>query len=236
MSIDFPNESNRIKWIEDKLSLIPAGTRILDAGAGEQKYKKFCKHLEYVSQDFGRYNGIGDSKGLQTKNWDTRGIDIISDIINVPEPDQSFGAIMCIEVFEHLPNPITALYEFARLLREDGFLIITAPFCSLTHFSPYHFYSGFNKYFYQEQLRKYGFDILDISSNGNFFEYLGQEISRIPNIVEEYTPYEATFLEKLILRKVLMMLKNIAKRIVGQMIYCVLVIMYLQEKYEKIKE
>lgn len=212
MSINFPNESNRIKWIEDKLSLIPADTRILDAGAGEQKYKKFCKHLEYVSQDFGRYDGIGDSKGLQTKNWDTRGIDIISDIINVPEPDQSFGAIMCIEVFEHLPNPIAALNEFARLLYRGGFLIITAPFCSLTHFSPYHFYSGFNKYFYQEQLKKNGFDILDISSNGNFFEYLGQEISRVPNIAEQFTPYKATFLEKLILRKVLKMLKKYSKK------------------------
>ena len=51
------NLSNRIEWIEQKLLNIPKGLSILDAGAGELPYKKYCNHLNYTSQDFGQYDG-----------------------------------------------------------------------------------------------------------------------------------------------------------------------------------
>ena len=73
--------------------LTPAGKRLLDAGAGECKYKPFCTHLKYVSQDFCQYTGEGNSKGLQMGKWDTSHIDIVSDITNIPEPDASFDVI-----------------------------------------------------------------------------------------------------------------------------------------------
>ena len=141
------NLSNREVWLKKTLKQIPAGSRILDAGAGERQYKRFCAHLNYVAQDFAQYNGKGDSAGLQVGNWDQSSLDIISDITGIPEPDASFDAIMCVEVFEHLPEPIKAIQEFARLLKPGGYLILTVPFCSLTHFAPYHFYTGFNRYF-----------------------------------------------------------------------------------------
>ena len=40
------NQSNREAWLERTLNQIPTGSRILDAGAGEQKYKRFCPHLD----------------------------------------------------------------------------------------------------------------------------------------------------------------------------------------------
>ena len=126
---------------------MPAGSRILDAGAGELRYKPLCSHLEYVSQDFAQYNGQGDGVGLQMGNWDQTHLDIVCDITQIPEPDQSFDVIMCIEVFEHLPDPLAALREFNRLLKSGGWLIITAPFNSLTHFAPYHFYTGLTNIF-----------------------------------------------------------------------------------------
>ncbi len=122
------NERVRLSWLKHTLTSIPAGSRILDAGAGELAQKKYCEHLNYVSQDFAQYDGKGDGVGLHTKTWDNSRIDIISDITNIPEPDGSFDAIMCIEVFEHIPNPILAIKEFSRLLKDDGFLVIIAPF------------------------------------------------------------------------------------------------------------
>ena len=163
------NEANRLRWLEAALKKIPAGSRILDAGAGELDKKKFCSHLNYVSQDFGQYDGKGDGKGLQTKGWDNSKLDIVSDITSIPEPDASFDAIMCIEVFEHIPDPIAAVKEFSRLLRTGGHLIITAPFCSATHFAPYHFSTGFNRYFYEKHLTENGFVISEINENGDFF-------------------------------------------------------------------
>lgn len=173
--------------MEKTLKKIPTGSRILDAGAGEQQYKKFCSHLNYVSQDFAQYDGKGDGKALQIKTWENSNLDIVSDITSIPEPDASFDAIMCIEVFEHLPEPILAIKEFSRLLKPDGHLILTAPFCSLTHMAPYHYYSGYNRYFYDKHLADYGFKILELTENGNFFEYLAQELRRLPEVEKDYT-------------------------------------------------
>jgi hypothetical protein len=36
------NESTRSKWIERTLREIPKGSRILDAGCGEQQFRRFC--------------------------------------------------------------------------------------------------------------------------------------------------------------------------------------------------
>src|SRR5688572_15168292 len=110
------NESTRIAWLEEALKQIPPGARILDAGAGERRFETFCAHLNYVAQDFGKYDGQGDRVGLQTGSWDQTNLDIVSDIVSIPETDESFDAIMCIEVFEHLPDPVSAIKEFSRLL------------------------------------------------------------------------------------------------------------------------
>lgn len=181
------NELTRQTWLEKTLGEIPEGARLLDAGAGELKYKKFCSHLDYVAQDFGQYNGVGDDKGLHKGTWDQTKLDIVCDIVDIPEPDASFDAIMCIEVLEHLPEPVAALREFARLLKNRGTLILTAPFCSLTHFAPYHFHTGFSRYFYEKWLPELGFQIAEIEFNGNFFEYLAQEIRRISFVRDKYT-------------------------------------------------
>jgi 2-polyprenyl-3-methyl-5-hydroxy-6-metoxy-1,4-benzoquinol methylase len=189
------NEQPRNQWIEQQLRGLPAGLRILDAGCGEQQHRKFCQHLNYVGQDFDSYHGEGDLKGLQMGDWDQSNIDIISDIVAIPEPDQSFDIILCSEVFEHLPDPLAALKEFERLLVSGGKLILTAPFCSLTHFSPYHFYSGFNQYFYETNLKRYGFEILKIETNGNFFEYVAQELRRVNYVAQRYANYEFSELD-----------------------------------------
>lgn len=181
------NAEVREAWVEQKLGELPTGYRLLDAGAGELQYKRFCGHLKYVSQDFGQYTGVGDGSGLQTGTWDNARTDIICDITKIPEPDGSFDAILCIEVLEHLEAPIEALREFGRLLRPAGVLILTAPFASLTHFSPYHFYSGFNRYFYTRWLERLGFKIEELVPNGNFFEFLCQELGRVGSVAKTYT-------------------------------------------------
>lgn len=180
------NHVTRVNWVTEKLEALPAGSRLLDAGAGEMQFRPLCKHLKYVSQDFNRYDGKGDGVGLQTGQWSTEGIDLVSDITAIPAPDASFDAVLCTEVFEHLPDPLAAIREFSRLLRPGGELIITAPFCSLTHFAPYHYYTGFNRYFYELHLDQSGFDVLEMTPNGNFFEFIAQELRRVPDMATKY--------------------------------------------------
>ncbi len=180
------SETNRNQWLSDRLSSIPPGLSILDAGAGELRNKPLCKHLDYTSQDFCEYDGVsGGLSGLHTGSWDTSKIDVVSDITNIPLPDASFGVVLCSEVFEHLPDPLKALDEFRRLLKPKGILIITAPFASFVHFSPYHYATGFSRYWYEHHLKTINFDIKELSSNGNWFSYVRQEMYRLPSMAKE---------------------------------------------------
>lgn len=206
------NQFVREEWLRKTLNQIPVGLRILDAGAGEQMYKRFCSHLSYVAQDFAKYDGKGDMSGLQMGKWDQSNLDIISDIIAIPEPNASFDAIMCIEVFEHLPSPIKAIKEFYRLLKPGGYLILTAPFCSLTHFAPYYFYSGYSRYFYETHLLANGFDILSLQKNGSYFEYLAQEVRRIPEMAKRYAETQPGIFESVVMKLYLFMLERFYRR------------------------
>ena len=205
------NESARVEWIEKTLKKIPAGLTILDAGAGESQFKKFCSHLNYVSQDFGQYEGKGEV-GLQTGTWDNSKLDIISDITSIPRPDGSFDAIMCTEVLEHVPDAVAALTELNRLLKPGGYLLITAPFASLTHFAPYHFATGFNQFFYDHHLGKFGYEILDKRMNGNYFEFVAQEVRRIKRIAKEYADTKVSFIDKLLTHGLLLTLQKLSKK------------------------
>jgi SAM-dependent methyltransferase len=187
------NERARNQWLLDTISSLPSGLRILDAGAGELRNKPLCKHLNYMSQDICQYEGSGDSKGLQTGKWDTTQIDIVCDIANIPEANESFDAILCSEVFEHLPNPLKAIDEFSRLLKPGGKLIVTAPFASLVHFAPYHYATGFSRYWYEFHLPTYGFKIEELTSNGDWFDYARQELLRLPSAARRYGDWSWPF-------------------------------------------
>lgn len=205
------NESTRVKWIEQTLKKIPEGLTILDAGAGESQFKKYCSHLKYIAQDFGKYDGSGNI-GLQEGEWDNTKLDIVSDIVSIPLPDASVDAIMCTEVFEHIPDPLAALKEFTRLLKPGGYLLLTAPFASLTHFAPYHYASGFSRFFYEKHLPDNGFTIQELKLNGNYFEYLAQENRRIKPIAAKYAGRKLNIFEKVVIHLNIFLLERLSKK------------------------
>ena len=190
------NEERRINWVSNVLKNLTPGLKLLDAGAGEQQYKKYCTHLEYVSQDFAAYNPQTVKDGLQMTQWEYGKLDIISDITAIPVGDGSFDVVLCTEVFEHIPDPLAALKEFSRVLKPGGKLILTAPFCSMTHFAPFHFYSGFNRYFYQHHLPLNGFQISDIIASGNYYTYMSQELARLPHVINDGGKIKLSWIQK----------------------------------------
>ena len=204
------NERTRDEWVRAQLRKLPAGWRILDAGAGMQPYRGDCEHLDYVAQDFAQYDGQGDGRGGQIGRWHNNGLDLVCDITEIPEPDQSFDAVLCTEVLEHVPDPIGALREMTRLIKPGGTLLVTAPFISNTHFSPYHFCTGFNRYFYEKHLSEMGMDVTVIDSNGSYFESIAQEVRRVPQMAEKYAHKKPSLLTRLGMRLVLRGLENIA--------------------------
>lgn len=187
------NFYQRELWIEKTLKAVPKGLKLLDAGAGEAPYKKWCTHLDYTAQDFNQYTGETSSPiGLQMPKWDHHKIDIVSDITNIPVESGTFDVILCTEVLEHLPDPVAALTELDRVLRTGGQMIITAPFCSLTHFAPYHFATGFNRFFYEHHFKRLSHEVVECTANGHYVEYLAQELRRIPEVLDRYYGGAAT--------------------------------------------
>ena len=182
----FNNAANRDEWIKSQLSSLTAGTSLLDVGAGECPYKPFCEHLEYVSQDVNVYDGTGNQKGLQTGKWSFDQIDIRCDLIDIPE-DRKFDTVLCTEVLEHVPDPVRSIEKMSRLVTQPGGkLILTAPFCSITHFAPFYYANGFSEYFYRHHLERLGFETQSISFNGGWFDYMAQELGRCPEVYRQY--------------------------------------------------
>ena len=172
------NESYRHSWIRNILSALPPNSRLLDAGAGTQPYRENCKHLDYRAQDFGEYQVNRDPSGLQYSDFQYGKLDYVGNVWEVEESDAVFDAILCSEVFEQIPYPHETLKEFSRLLKTGGKLILTAPFCSIPHMTPFYFYNGFSIEWYKYFLGKYGFDIDVIDANGSPPAYLAQETFR----------------------------------------------------------
>lgn len=174
-----PNSDTlREGWIRKNLATLKEGKSIIDVGAGEMIYKSSCQHLLYTSQDFGEYTGRNVNQGLKSGKFDARRVDIISDITRIPVKKASFDYVLCSEVFEHIINPFEALKEISRIHKERGLLILTAPHCSITHMYPYYFYSGFSREFYKIVLPMFGYKIISLETNGNYFVWMAQEILR----------------------------------------------------------
>lgn len=210
-AVGMANEATRLAWIERIMAGLPDGIRLLDAGAWERRYAPLCGRFDYAAQDVAAYEGRGDGKGLQTGTRDHAGLDLVCDITDVPEPDASFDAVLCTEVLEHLPEPVAALRELARLLKPGGTLVLTAPFCSLTHYAPYHYQSGYNRYFYEHHLPRCGFEVLALEANGNFFEYLAQELRRVHTVADRYAAARPRKWESAAMRVVLAMLGSLSR-------------------------
>ncbi len=173
------NAFNREKFVKKWMFSLKKDSFLLDAGAGEQGYKKYAQHLKYTSQDFGIYEGAKQSGDFFNSEWQSKSCDIICDITDIPRSDSSFDNILCTEVFEHIPNPTKALTELSRLLKVNGQMLITAPFRCLYHQVPYFFYSGFSKYWYEHFAKENNLEIICIMPNGNYFQDLAQEVYRI---------------------------------------------------------
>lgn len=177
------NQNARDVFVLDQLARLPAGIILLDAGCGSQRYREYCKHITYKAQDFGQYKtdqktmlgsvGLGGTDGYQYGK-----LDYVGNIWNIPEKDKTFDAVLCTEVFEHIPFPIETVKEFSRLLKDDGVCIITAPSNCLRHMDPFFYYSGFTDRWFESVLVESGMEIEKIEPVGDYYSWLAVEVAR----------------------------------------------------------
>lgn len=165
--------------MKGELLKLKAGSKNLDAGCGSQQYKQFCTHLEYLSQDFGKYTtDEADSFAASDVPYQYGNLNYTGNIWEIDEVDNAFDVILCTEVLEHIPYPEKTLKEFYRLLKPEGKLILTFPSNCLRHMDPYYFSSGYSDRFMEYFLPKIGFKIQYNMPVGDYYKWLLVETFR----------------------------------------------------------
>lgn len=181
------NPEIRDGWIAEKARSLFDSTRknsVLDVSAGAKPYKDMftSNGWQYYSNEFasntnivdGFRGEVGSEKADMGKLHDFVG----TDISNTGAPSDKFELVILTEVLEHLPEPAMAIKELKRVVKSGGDILITSPFTSGSHQLPYHFSSGYPREWYQHFANKHELDVIEMTSQGDFFKLLAQEVSR----------------------------------------------------------
>jgi SAM-dependent methyltransferase len=99
--------------------------RILDAGCGNGRYSRFL--LRQADPD-ALLTAFDYSQGMLQRARDRLHTDrvtqVAADLTRLPYPDNTFDAIVCGWVLEHLPDPRPGLRELARVLQSGGKVLL----------------------------------------------------------------------------------------------------------------
>lgn len=134
-----------MQTIELERLKIKPGQLILDAGCGAGRHLRAaldCPGSKVAGVDLhwedlcrcrdelaGRRNQ-GDLKESSVKETDDDTkpwLVVKSTVTNLPFPDESFDAVICAEVLEHIPESQRAIRELVRVLKPQGRLAISVP-------------------------------------------------------------------------------------------------------------
>lgn len=95
---------------------VAPGALVVDVGAGEAMLReRMPAGVRYLALD----RGIGHG------GWDYSALDAVADAQQLPVANESADLVICKQVLEHLPEPVAALREIARILTPGGRLLLS---------------------------------------------------------------------------------------------------------------
>lgn len=122
--------------------------KTLDVGCGKKPYRKLFNSEVYIGVDM-----------RTTLHHSGNNIDVYYDGKKLPFNDEQFDSVVTSQVFEHVFHPDLFLSEINRVLKSDGYLLITVPFVWDEHEQPYD-YGRYSSFGLKHILNKYGFVII----------------------------------------------------------------------------
>ena len=144
--------------LKSELSAYVKG-RVLDAGAGNLTAKPILTRLceSYLSLD------------IERRNVDVDMIDDIQTLSSIA--DSSFDTVYSSQVLEHVPRPWDAIKQIYRILKRDGYAVVTVPHLSALHEEPYDFYR-YTPHSLEYLFSREGFQVIKIKNMGGLLSFV----------------------------------------------------------------
>jgi len=149
--------------IEARLDRYARGV-LLDAGCGTMPFRNAAlrRVAVYESVDVERRGDaptyLGDVQSM------------------VAVPSSRYDTVLCSEVLEHLPRPELAVAEFFRVMRPEGYLVLSVPFLSRLHEEPRDYFR-FTAYGLRELLERQGFIVEEVTPIASLVAFLSHQLS-----------------------------------------------------------
>jgi len=199
----------------DIIRKLPRGT-LLDtpAGQGAVSLKLKDEGFKFFCLDINRKDFLLPTKFLLQANLQD----------NLPYKNESFDIVVCVEGIEHLENPHHLVREFHRIIKDEGYLLLTTPnifsFRSRFKFFRDGYLSKFKHYHLEKLpesqwhtnpigypeleflLTKYGFSITEVTTN-QFVKKMGLLYPIFKAYISFYTRKRNPFAKILLSREVL---------------------------------
>jgi len=153
--------------------------RLLDVGCGNRPYEPLLRGVaEYVGIDVNHQTGRPTVSGFAYA---------------LPFAANSFDTVFSTQTLEHVEEPHLAVTEMARVLRCDGYLILTAPQTWRLHEKPYDFFR-YTRFGLQYLMEHNGLRVVHLIPQGGTWATVGQIINnavhqRVPKRLPVYAAY-----------------------------------------------
>jgi SAM-dependent methyltransferase len=168
-------------WIDLQWSLLmeviarvapQAHGRLLDVGCGQRPYE----HLftPYVTE----YIGIEHEATFAKTNASTsdKKPDLYYDGTRLPFDDKSFDTVLNVQVLEHTPKPGALVAEMARVLKDDGVLLLSAPFQFRLHEQP-HDYFRYSPHGLRSLCADVGLEVVEVHEQGSLWSIIAHKLN-----------------------------------------------------------
>lgn len=137
---------------------------VLDAGAGDGRYKDLFTHTNYQATDFCQVD----------KPYVMGKLDYIADLKFLAAADSTYDLIVCSQVLEHINEPQQALSELYRVLKPGGQLWLSAPLFYEEHEKPHDYYR-YTQFGLRYLLEKTGFSVISIERLEGYYGTLAYQ-------------------------------------------------------------
>lgn len=134
-----------------------SGGDVLDFGCGSKPYEKLFTYKTYTGCDI-HVSGHPDND---------KKADVYYDGHTIPFETERFDTILSTQVLEHVEELDEIFRELVRVLKKDGIMILTIPFCFEEHEKPYDF-RRFTSFGIKRLFENNGIELLEIRKSTNY--------------------------------------------------------------------